>query len=176
MFFWGCGYWNWWVEGGSSSAPWNNMKTEQEQNREQIQVRPSINMFKADSALLWHQDNCFYQWRHHWFSSVSLLAKAMLRKWNCNGLQPNQFWLFSTFGILSAIQGCQTSFEKKSQTMSKKSQIVEKHEILAFSMFCHVFSKVVNKANSTVTDYAHGNLKFSHFQCINFAAWSRNNF
>jgi len=35
---------------------------------------------------------------------------------------------------------------------------------------------VVNKANSTVTDYAHGNLKFNHFQCITFAAWSLSNF
>jgi len=26
-----------------------------------------------------------------------------------------------------------------------------------------------------VTDYAHGNLKFIHFQCITFADWSPNN-
>jgi len=39
-------------------------------------------------------------------------------------------------------------------------------------MCYHVFSKVVNKANNTVTEYARGNLnlKFSHFQCITFAA------
>jgi len=58
----------------------------------------------------------------------------------------------------------------KKAKRGKKSQIVKKHEILAFTMFYHVFSKVVNKANSTVTDYAHGNLKFSHFQYITFAA------
>jgi len=36
--------------------------------------------------------------------------------------------------------------------------------------------KVVNKANSTVTGYAYGNLNFRHYQCITFAAWSLNNF
>jgi len=93
---------------------------------------------------------------------------------------PGSTWLGLAFTWFR--QGCQTSFEKKSETMSKKSQtgkksqIVKNHEILAFSMCYHVFSKVVNKVNSTVTDYAHGNLKFSHFQYITFAAWSLNNF
>jgi len=45
----------------------------------------------------------------------------------------------------------------------KKSQIVKNHEISAFSMCYHAFSEVVNKANSTVTHYAPGNLKFIHF-------------
>ena len=73
-------------------------------------------------------------------------------------------------------------FWEKSQTLSKKakrgkkSQIVKNHEVSAFSICYHVFSKVVNKANGTVTDYAHGNLKFRHFQCITFAATSLNNF
>jgi len=65
---------------------------------------------------------------------------------------------------------------KKAKPCPKKSQIVKNYEILAFFMCYHVFSKLVNKANSTVTDYAHGNLKFNHFQCITFAAWSLNNF
>jgi len=80
-------------------------------------------------------------------------------------------------------QGCQTSFEKKKPNLVqkkpngvKKSQIAKNHEISAFSMCYHVFSKVVNKANGTVTDYAHGNLKFRHFQCITFASRSLNNF
>jgi len=69
-----------------------------------------------------------------------------------SGLLPDIFW------------------EKKPNNVQKKakrgdkSQIVKNHEISAFSMCYHVFSKVVNKANSTVTDYyAHGNLKFSHY-------------
>jgi len=53
---------------------------------------------------------------------------------------------------------------RKKAKRGDKSQIVKNHEISAFSMCYHVFSKVVNKANSTVTDYyAHGNLKFSHY-------------
>jgi len=62
------------------------------------------------------------------------------------------------------------NMSKKKPNGIKKSQIVKNHEIYAFSMCYHVFSKVVNKANSTVTAYAHSNLKFSHFQCITFAA------
>ena len=101
-------------------------------------------------------------------------------------------FLLEVFGLWIfwvRVQSCQTSFEKKKPNhvqkkpngvkkakRSKKSQIVKNHETLAFSMFYHVFSKVVNTANSTVTDHAHGNLKFSHFQCITFAAWSLNNF
>jgi len=58
----------------------------------------------------------------------------------------------------------------KKAKRGKKSQIVKNHEISAFSMCYHAFSKVVDKANSTVTDYAHGNLKFIQFLCITFAA------
>jgi len=67
---------------------------------------------------------------------------------------------------------------QKKTKRGKKSQIVKNHEISAFSMCYHVFSKVVNKvsANGTVTDYAHGNLKFRHFQYITFAARSLNIF
>jgi len=65
---------------------------------------------------------------------------------------------------------------QKKAKRSKKSQIVKNHEISVFSMCYHVFSNMVNKANNTVTEYAHSNLKFSHFQCITFAAWSLNNF
>jgi len=64
----------------------------------------------------------------------------------------------------------------KKAKRGKKSQIVKNHEISAFSMCYHVFSKVVNKANGTLTGYAHGSLKFRHFQCITFAARSLNNF
>ena len=85
------------------------------------------------------------------------------------------FWVRSRVARHLLRKKSQT-MSKKSQTMSKKSQIVKNHETLAFSTCYHVFSKVVNKANSTVTDHAHGNLKFSHFQCITFAAWSLNNF
>jgi len=51
----------------------------------------------------------------------------------------------------------------KKANRGKKSQIVKNHEISAFSMCYHAFSEVVNKANSTVTHYALGNLKFIHF-------------
>jgi len=37
-------------------------------------------------------------------------------------------------------------------------------------MCYHVFSKVVNKANSTLVNYVHGNLKFNNSQHITFAA------
>jgi len=43
-------------------------------------------------------------------------------------------------------------------------------------MCYHDFAKVANRAISTVTGYAYGNLKFSHFQCITFAAGSLKNF
>jgi len=66
-------------------------------------------------------------------------------------------------------QGCQTSFEKKAKR-GKKSQIVKSYKISAFYMCYHVFSKVVNKANSTLVNYVHGNLKFNNSQHITFAA------
>ena len=59
-----------------------------------------------------------------------------------------------------------TNHVQKKPNGIKKSQIVKNHEISTFSMCCHAFSKVVNKANSTVTDYARSYLKFIHFQCI----------
>jgi len=40
---------------------------------------------------------------------------------------------------------------QKQAKRGKKSQILKNHEISAFSMCYHVFSKVVNKANGTVT-------------------------
>jgi len=81
-----------------------------------------------------------------------------------------------TFEFNSDLGGINLYLDYPFELNSDLKAIVKNHEILAFSMCCHVFSKVVNKANSTVIDYAHGNLKFNHFQCITFAAWILNNF